>query len=179
MRDNRHNQATPCLFDVRTPVSLARIAQLSSQSPSGWLRLGHRCAMAQPPLAGKSPPLATEGVSKPESVAMFDYIINHTDDDDIVIFIKPRVMSLLASRRSSAYHMPAADSELWDYFDQIKATHLVVVENDAAFDGAEEPGRVKYLRDFAARNASKLTPVFKNADFRVHKINDRPVAAHQ
>ncbi len=121
----------------------------------------------------------TEGVSKPESVAMFDYIINHTDDDDVMIFIKPRVMSLLASRRSSAYHMPAADSELWDYFDRIKATHLVVVENDAAFDGAEEPDRVKYLRDFAARNASKLTPVFENADFRVHKINNRAPATAQ
>ncbi|MEE9602443.1 MAG: hypothetical protein V3V75_03995 [Thermoguttaceae bacterium] len=116
----------------------------------------------------------TEGVSKPESVAMFDYIIEQTDPDDVMIFIKPRVMALLASRRSSAYHTPEADSELWDYFDRIEATHLVVVENDAAFDGAEEPDRVKYLRDFAGRNAPKLTPVFKNADFRIYKINGYP-----
>ncbi len=75
--------------------------------------------------------------------------------------------------------MPTVDSELWDYFDRIKATHLVVVENDAAFDGAEEPDRLKYLRDFAVRNASKLTPVFENADFRIYKINDRAAGAYQ
>jgi len=59
---------------------------------------------------------------------------------------------------------------LRDYFDRIGATHLVVVENDDAFAEAEAPARLEYFRDFAARNAAKLTPVFANADFRVYRI---------
>jgi hypothetical protein len=114
----------------------------------------------------------SEGISKPDSIAMFEYVVNHTDDDDVMIFIKPRVMALLTSRRSSVYHMPEKDSQLWDYFDSIGATHLVVVENDRALAGAEDPSRVRYLHDFADRNRAKLTPVFANADFRVLRIVD-------
>ena len=115
----------------------------------------------------------TEGISKPESVAMFDYIAGHTDDDDVMIFIKPRVIALLTSRRASVYHMPEEDSRLWDYFDRIGATHLVVVANGEALAEAEDPARVKYLRDFAQRNTARLAPVFVNADFRVYRIRGR------
>jgi hypothetical protein len=112
----------------------------------------------------------TEGISRPDSIAMFEYVVNNTDDDDVMVFIKPRVMALLTSRSSSVYHMPEQDSQLWEYFESIGATHLVVVENDRAFAGAEDPSRVRYLHDFAGRNTAKLTPVFANADFRVLRI---------
>jgi hypothetical protein len=118
----------------------------------------------------------TEGISKAESVAMFDWVINQTDDDDVMIFIKPRAMALMTSRRSSAYHMPEKDSELWDYFERIGATHLVVVENDDAFAEAEDPVRLKYLRDFAQRNSANLVPLFTNTDFRVYQITGRDAA---
>jgi len=115
----------------------------------------------------------TEGISQPESVAMFDYVRSQTDGTDVMIFIKPRVLALLTSRRTSAYHMPEEDAELWDYFDRIGATHLVVVENDDALAGAEDPARLQYLREFAQRNAADLTPVFANADFHVYRIGGR------
>jgi hypothetical protein len=115
----------------------------------------------------------TEGATKPESMAMFDFIIKQTDPDDVMIFIKPRVMALLTERRTSVYHMPSEDSQLWDYFDQIGAGYIVVVENAAAFEGAESPARIEYLRDFATRNAKHLTPIFNNADFRIYKIKGR------
>jgi len=119
----------------------------------------------------------TEGVSKPESVALFRYVAAETDRDDVIIFIKPRVMSLLTSRRSSVYHVPADDSLLWDYFDRIGATHLVVVENDDSLAAAEDPARLAYLRSFAERNRANLSPAFANADFRVYRIVDRNKAA--
>jgi hypothetical protein len=112
----------------------------------------------------------TEGVSKAESVALFDYVRSETAEDDVMIFIKPRVMSLLASRRTSAYHMPADDAELWDYFRRIGATHLVVVDSEEAMAEAEDPARVAYLREFADRNAARLRSVFTNADFSVYRI---------
>lgn len=112
----------------------------------------------------------TRGVSTPESVALFDFVRSRTDADAVVIFIKPRVMALLGSRRSSVYHTPEQDAELWDYFHRIGATHVVVVDNLDAMEGAEDPARLEYLRDFAQRNRDKLGPVFHNADFTVYRI---------
>lgn len=112
----------------------------------------------------------TEGIGKAESVGLFDYVRRETPEDGVMIFIKPRVMSLLTARRTSAYHMPSDPSRLWDYFSRIGATHLVVVENDDAFVGAEDPARLAYLRTFAERNPDRLRPVFANADFRVYGI---------
>jgi hypothetical protein len=114
-----------------------------------------------------------EGVCKPESVALFDYVRTHTAEDDVIVFIKPRAMSLLTSRRASAYHMPPDDARLWDYFDQIGARWLIVVENDDAMVDVEEPARLAYLRDFARRNASRLTLQFGNADFSLYRIAGR------
>jgi len=115
----------------------------------------------------------TEGIGKPESVALFDYVRRETPEDGVVIFIKPRVMSLLTSRRASAYHTPSDPSQLWGYFSRIGATHLVVVENDDAFAGAEDPVRLAYLRTFAEGNPARLQSVFANADFRVYRIADQ------
>ncbi len=121
----------------------------------------------------------TEGIFKSESVALFDYVRTHTDEDDVLVFIKPRAMSLLTSRRASAYHMPEDDARLWDYFDRIDAAWLAVVENDNALADAEEPARLAYLRDFARRNASHLSLAFANADFGLYRIvgrNPKPLA---
>lgn len=114
----------------------------------------------------------TEGIGKAESVALFDYVRRETPEDGVMVFIKPRVMSLLTARRASAYHMPSDPSQLWDYFSRIGATHLVVVENDDALAGAEDPARLAYFRTFAERNPARLRPVFANADFRVYRIAD-------
>jgi hypothetical protein len=117
----------------------------------------------------------TEGIAKAESVALFDYVRRETPDDGVVIFIKPRVMALLASRKASAYHMPTDHAVLWDYFSRIGATHLVVVENDVAFAGAEDPARLAYLREFAKAGVARLRLVFANADFSVYRIADQHV----
>ncbi len=122
---------------------------------------------------------SAEGILKPESVALFDYVRTATNEDDVLVFIKPRAMSLLTSRRASAYHVPNDDARLWDYFDRIGATWLAVVENDGAFADAEEPARLAYLRDFARRNAPRLSLAFANADFSLYRIvgRDRKQAA--
>ena len=115
----------------------------------------------------------TEGISKPESVALFEYVRTHAAPDDVLVFIKPRAMALLTSRRTSAYHMPKDDLALWDYFERIGANWLIVVENDHALAEAEDPIRIAYLRDFALRNASHLNLAFANGDFRLYRILGR------
>ncbi len=111
-----------------------------------------------------------EGIGKRESVEMFDFVRSHTREDDVIVFVKPRVMALLTGRDSSTYHQPDDDDQLWDYFDQIRATHVVAVNNDATMTNYESGPRLAWLRGFVARNESRLTRVFQNGDFSVYEI---------
>ncbi len=114
-----------------------------------------------------------EGIAKPESVALFDYVREQTDSDGVVVFIKPRVMALLTGRDSSTFHTPRDDHELWEYFDSIRATHVVSVINDTAFHDYESPQRLAWFRGFVDRNDDRLICVFENQDFRVYEIAPR------
>lgn len=118
-----------------------------------------------------------EGVTRPESVALFDYIRSSAGPDDVVVFIKPRAMSLFAGRASSVYHQPEDDQELWAYFDKIGARWLVVAERDAAFEDFERPEVLIYLQAFVRRNSSRLERVWGNADFTVYRIRKEGIAA--
>lgn len=111
-----------------------------------------------------------EGVTRAESVELFDYVRAHTRPDDVIVFVKPRAMALFTQRRCSVYHQPARDEELWDYFGRIGARYLVVVRRDAAMQGAERDEVLEYLRGFAARNRDRLAPVWANEDFAVYEI---------
>lgn len=112
-----------------------------------------------------------QGPLKRESTELFDYLAAQTDVQDVIVFVKPRVMSLFAGRRSSVYHEADNDAQLWDYFRQIGATHVVVVEKDETMGFAEDPALLEYLRRFVARNRQAFDPVFANADFTVFRIH--------
>lgn len=113
-------------------------------------------------------PLA-EGVAKRQSLELFDYLRNSTSKDDVIVFIKPRAMALFTGRKASVYHR-AEDQALWDYFRQIRASRLVVVENDHAMAGAETPEMLDFLRKFVQRNNKRLERVFRNSDFSVYRF---------
>jgi hypothetical protein len=112
-----------------------------------------------------------EGVGQPNSVAMFQFIAHHTRPSDVVVFIKPRAMALLAGRRASAYHQPAEDRQLCDYFHAIDARYVVTVERDAALGPAAPAELLQFLRGFVARHRSRFDEVYRNADFAVYKKN--------
>ncbi len=110
-----------------------------------------------------------EGVGKPSAVAMFQFIAGHTQPADVVVFIKPRAMALLADRRASVYHQPPEDRQLWDYFRSIDARYVVTVERDAALGPAAPAELLQYLRRFVARHRSRFDEVYRNDDFAVYK----------
>jgi hypothetical protein len=112
-----------------------------------------------------------EGVAKRQSVEMFEHIRSTTGDHDVIVFIKPRALALFTRRKASVYHRADKDQALWDYFRQIGATRLVVVENDQAFTEAEDPAMLRFLRGFVERNRARLRPTFANSDFTVYRFN--------
>ena len=107
-----------------------------------------------------------ETINKYEMVELFDFLREKTDKKDVLIFRKPRVLSLYTGRRASVYHRfePSDDRELWNYFDKIRATHLLTSPVDKG-----------YWSPFIARYEENLEEVFSNQDFKVYRIKRFPL----
>jgi hypothetical protein len=115
---------------------------------------------------------AADAVGRPRAAAMFRFVAEHTQTSDVIVFIKPRAMALLAQRRASAYHEATEDRQLWDYFRSINARYVVAVERDSAMVPAAPAKLLHFLRDFVARNRSRFEEVYRNEDFAVYRSRD-------
>jgi len=110
-----------------------------------------------------------EGVSKKESVELFDYIKENTEETDVFIFRRPRILSLFTERSASVYHRPHDDEELWNYFHKIGATYLIVGPKGTVGPG----GGPAFLHLFVERHREAFEEVYSNSDFKVYRIQER------
>ncbi len=110
-----------------------------------------------------------EGIEKTESVELFKFIDQTADRDDVVVFVKPRVIALYGSCRGAAYPQ-TSDDRVWEYLDRIEAKYVIVVENDDAFLRSAEPDYLAFLREFVGRNSERFERLFANDDFSVYRI---------
>jgi len=108
------------------------------------------------------------GISKAETVQLFDYVNHQTQPSDVFIFTKPRALALYTGRKSSYYPMSLGDKKLWDYFHYIKATHIVVGPPGL------EPFDQTFLTNFIEKYERNLREVYSNADFKVYQIVGTP-----
>jgi hypothetical protein len=105
-----------------------------------------------------------EGIDKRETQQLFEYVVGNTKVDDTLIFRKPRALALFTGRNAAAWHKPADDRELWDYFRKINATYIALGPKGVA------PEDQEYLASFIARNDNRLEKVYSNMDFEVYRI---------
>ena len=105
-----------------------------------------------------------EVTARQDTIELFDYIKEETDERSIFIFQKPRVLSLFTERSSSVYHIVQDDDDLLDYFQEIKANYLIVGQ-DFELDK-------QYMIYFIERNKVYFNGVFSNSTFKVYKIKD-------
>ena len=110
-----------------------------------------------------------QGVTDPETVALFDYIKANTGPDDIFIFQKPRALALYTGRRASAIHRPQDDDDLWRYLRQSRATDVVLCPQ---FESSRQ-----VLRPFIERHAEAFERVYANAEFTVYRIREYAVTS--
>ncbi|MFC2156709.1 glycosyltransferase family 39 protein [Acidobacteriota bacterium] len=100
------------------------------------------------------------GIQKQESTELFKYIKENTDKEDVLVFIKPRVLSLMTERRSAVYHEQDHGGELLTYFKEINASYLI------AYPDRDIP----YLSTFIENHKSHFEEVYSNADFIIYKL---------
>lgn len=99
------------------------------------------------------------GVLKQEAVDLFDYINKNTSPNDVLVFAKPRAITLFTGRPASVYHTPKNKQALWDYFKKIKARYIVLWRQ-------KEP----YLDEVVKIYSGRVEKVYTNKNFDVYKI---------
>ena len=103
-----------------------------------------------------------EGLGDDAFIRVCDYVREQTPPGSAVIFSRPRLMALVTGHSSSAYHQPANDKDLWDYFRKIHAGYLVVNRADA------EDRR--YLEPLLARSSQWASEQFTAGAFHLYAI---------
>ena len=103
-----------------------------------------------------------EGINKPESIQLFNFIRKNTDKNAIFIFRKPRPLALFTDRKAAVYQRTPRAQEIWDFFKQIHANYVVVNRKSSSDH--------KYLLPALNKHATCLKQVYKNPDFTVFRI---------
>jgi 4-amino-4-deoxy-L-arabinose transferase-like glycosyltransferase len=117
-----------------------------------------------------------DGVTTPESVALFDWIRTRTEGEDVFLFQKPRALALYTGRRTLAHHRTSSDDSLWQLLNSSGVTHVVVCLSSPA---ATFQNSRRILEPFVARHAESIEQVFGNEGFRVYRLRDTSVAARR
>lgn len=111
-----------------------------------------------------------EGISKPESVEFFNYVVECTQPTDVFIFTKPRALALFTGHKASFYPKSLSDKGLWNYFQSIHATNIVVGPKGIS------PTEQEFLIAFVHKYLSSLREEFVNEDFTSYRIVGIPNA---
>ncbi len=102
------------------------------------------------------------GVESGDSVALFSFIRQETPENAILVFRKPRPLSLYTGRAASAYHRPKDREELWGYLRSIDADYIIVGQ---FFDEDRS-----YLEPFVRRYENRLAKVYDREGYAVYRI---------
>ncbi len=105
-----------------------------------------------------------EGITKPETQELFEFIRENTSEDATIVFRKPRVLAFYANRRSAIFHEPLPGEDLADWFDSIGADYLVV----GPFSVPEL--NPEFIHAWVAQHSSRVERVFSNRDFEVYRL---------
>ena len=96
------------------------------------------------------------GIGRPRPPGAF---VEGLPEDAVLVYVRPRVLSLMTGRRAAANHEPDSDREFRRFLTEIEATHLVL--------GPQTLGRREYLEEFLSRNPLSHRSIFANAQFEV------------
>jgi 4-amino-4-deoxy-L-arabinose transferase-like glycosyltransferase len=110
-----------------------------------------------------------EGIGKPESVELFDFVKASTRGDDVFVFSRPRALSLFGERTVTPPSRSVDPCGFWRYIQRVGATYLVTGPGMANEEAT-------YLAHFVHDFAPNLREVMRNADVVVYHVESAPAA---
>lgn len=113
-----------------------------------------------------------EGVETRNAKLLFEEIKKNSNENDVYVFWKPRVLSLYANRKASIYHQ-ASDSDLLEYLNTIKSKFLITgpISNSLLYRRPYDVEFIKFLEDFIVRNSSNFNLIYKNDEFKIFRYH--------
>jgi hypothetical protein len=109
---------------------------------------------------------APHSITSPAATALYAHVNRETAPQDVFVFYDPRILALFTARRAAAYQQGATDEEMWRFIEEIRATHAVV--------GPAEKEWFPFFARFVDKYEQYMPPVYRNAEFALHKIAGRP-----
>ncbi|MFC1704476.1 hypothetical protein ACFL1E_06855 [Candidatus Omnitrophota bacterium] len=109
------------------------------------------------------------GIGIKESQELFSFIKQNTQEQDVFIFVKPRVLSLFTGRPASVNPKVSNDTDFWKYLLSIKTSYIIV--------GKKFPSDIITVLPFVLKYQKFLRTVYSNDDFAVFRIlwNELPL----
>ncbi len=106
------------------------------------------------------------GPEKPQSQELFQFVRENTEPNDVLIFRKPRVLSLYTGRPSSIYPVvtPENAGPFWDHVKNTGARYIIAGE-----PFIEDRAVLSHL---LRESGNRLEQVFVSPDFRVYRIKN-------
>jgi len=102
-----------------------------------------------------------KGIEHPQAKEMFNYVLNHTDIDDTIVFRKPRIMALLTQRNSASYPNPQ------DNTPQLVDRYFEAIEGDYFVDMKLETWMLPLTNSLAP--SERFSEVFRNEFFAIYQ----------
>lgn len=98
--------------------------------------------------------------------SLFNFIKENTEESDVIIFRKPRALALFTNRKSSVYHKPEDDKQLWHYIKSIGSRYIILAPKSLDRDG--------YLEKFINNYMEYFEKIYANEEFAVYKVRKWP-----
>ena len=103
-----------------------------------------------------------EGAERPTFVEAWQFVRDHTDPDQLVVFWKPRLLALCTNHRSGWYPYTDDDTGFDEYLKSAGARYVLV------YLRGEDDGR--WLVPHIRRQPERFAAVFTNADFQLYQV---------
>lgn len=147
-------------------IARVGIGGLRAVAAVGVIALGIHLAYFIDPLPRKPP----SGIHLPQSVELFGAVQRLISEDAIIAFRKPRILALLAGRKSTIWPSEGGLPAALRYFDEAGVTHLIVARPESSLIYPE------YLRFDQNEIPPYLQRIFENDHFIVFSIDKERLA---
>ncbi len=107
-----------------------------------------------------------DGVATPSAVELFQFVRDNTQEDDVCLFFKPRVLCLYTGRQATAYPSDDHERETWDYAKST-GVELVIVRYNP--DNREKWSSISRAEEEMMRHCDELVEVWRNDSFRAYR----------
>ncbi|HTU89096.1 MAG TPA: hypothetical protein VMF69_03270, partial [Gemmataceae bacterium] len=116
------------------------------------------------------------GVNSPQAMALFRWVQQQTDEDDVFLFPKPRAFALYTGRHALAHHAADDPERLARTLHKHGVTH-VVVYHSSPFPIFQKSGRL--VETLIAEEPADFDKVYENPGFRVYRIHEGALASRR